>query len=93
MIILCRLIIAYPPYNIGKDFGNNSDKQPMDEYLKWTDKLLNERIKILKANGTMFVYGYSEILPLILFRIPMNINRRWIIWHYTNKKVASMNFW
>jgi site-specific DNA-methyltransferase (adenine-specific) len=23
----------------------------------------------------------------------MNINRRWIIWHYSNKNVASLNFW
>jgi site-specific DNA-methyltransferase (adenine-specific) len=28
-----------------------------------------------------------------LSRIPFNINRRWIVWHYTNKNVASLNFW
>ena len=27
------IIICDPPYNIGKDFGNNSDKQEMDAYL------------------------------------------------------------
>ena len=26
------VIICDPPYNIGKDFGNDSDKQKMDEY-------------------------------------------------------------
>jgi site-specific DNA-methyltransferase (adenine-specific) len=41
----------------------------------------------------MFIYGFSEILALILSRIPNEINRRWIIWHYTNKNVASLNFW
>ncbi len=88
-----QIIIADPPYNIGKDFGNDSDKQPMDEYLKWTDKWITECIRILKPNGTMFIYGFSEILALILSRIPFHIQRRWIIWHYTNKNVASMNFW
>lgn len=33
-----QIIIADPPYNIGKDFGNDSDKQPMEEYLKWSEK-------------------------------------------------------
>ena len=90
---LAQIIIADPPYNIGKDFGNNSDKQSLDEYLQWCDIWINECLRILKNNGTMFIYGFSENLALILSRIPMNINRRWIIWHYTNKNVASLNFW
>ena len=88
-----QIVIADPPYNIGKDFGNKSDKQSMDDYLSWTDKWVAECLRVLKPNGTMFIYGFSETLALILARIPMNINRRWIIWHYTNKNVASLNFW
>ena len=88
-----QIIIADPPYNIGKDFGNNSDKQTMDEYLKWSEKWIHECLRVLKPNGTMFIYGFSEILALILSKMPHNINRRWIIWHYTNKNVASLNFW
>lgn len=88
-----QIIIADPPYNIGKDFGNDSDKQPMDEYLKWSDKWIKECLRILKPNGTMFIYGFSEILALILSKVPYDINRRWIIWHYTNKNVPSLNFW
>jgi site-specific DNA-methyltransferase (adenine-specific) len=88
-----QIVIADPPYNIGKDFGNASDKQPMDEYLEWCDKWITECLRILKPNGTMFVYGFSEILALILSRVSHKINRRWIIWHYTNKNVASLHFW
>lgn len=88
-----QIIIADPPYNIGKDFGNESDKQPIDEYLKWCEEWIKECLRILKPNGTMFIYGFSEILALILSKIPYDINRRWIIWHYTNKNVASLNFW
>ena len=88
-----QIIIADPPYNIGKDFGNDSDKQPMDEYLKWCDAWIHECLRILKPNGTMFIYGFSEILALITARIPYHIHRRWILWHYTNKNVASLNFW
>ena len=88
-----QIIIADPPYNIGKDFGNDSDRQPMEEYLKWSEKWIKECLRILKPNGTMFIYGFSEILALILSKVPHEINRRWIIWHYTNKNVASLNFW
>jgi len=88
-----QIIIADPPYNIGKDFGNDSDKQPMDEYLAWCDEWIRECVRILKPNGTMFIYGFSEILALILSRVPHDVNRRWVVWHYTNKNVPSLNFW
>jgi site-specific DNA-methyltransferase (adenine-specific) len=88
-----QIILADPPYNIGKDFGNDSDKMPMDKYLEWCDKWIAECLRVLKPNGTMFIYGFSEILALILARIPHTVQRRWIVWHYTNKNVASLNFW
>ena len=85
------IIICDPPYNIGKDFGNNSDKQDMDTYLKWCDEWISECIRIVKPNGTLYIYGFSEILAFI--RVRININVRWIIWHYTNKVTPSLNFW
>jgi DNA modification methylase len=88
-----QIVLVDPPYNIGKDFGNESDRQPIDNYLKWCDTWISECLRILKPNGTMFIYGFSEMLALILARIPLSVNRRWLIWHYTNKNVASMNFW
>jgi site-specific DNA-methyltransferase (adenine-specific) len=88
-----QIIIADPPYNIGKDFGNDSDKQPMDDYLIWCEQWIKECLRILKPNGTMFIYGFSEILALILSRVPYHIHRRWMVWHYTNKNVPSLHFW
>lgn len=85
------IIICDPPYNIGKDFGNNSDKQKMEDYLIWCDLWINECIRILKPSGTLYIYGFSEILAFI--RVRININVRWIVWHYTNKVVPSSHFW
>ena len=31
----CDVIIIDPPYNIGKDFGNNIDKREIGEYVAW----------------------------------------------------------
>ena len=85
------IVICDPPYNIGKDFGNNSDRQKMDDYLVWCDEWIAECIRILKPAGTLYIYGFSEILAFI--RVRININVRWIIWHYTNKVTPSLNFW
>jgi site-specific DNA-methyltransferase (adenine-specific) len=85
------IVICDPPYNIGKDFGNNSDKQEMSEYLLWCDQWIKECIRILKDDGTLFIYGFSEILAFIRVRITINV--RWIVWHYTNKVTPSLNFW
>ncbi|MCX6765770.1 MAG: transcriptional repressor LexA [Candidatus Moranbacteria bacterium] len=87
----CDIIIIDPPYNIGKDFGNNIDKRELSEYIEWSKKWINESIRVMKSTGTMFIYGFSEILAYLSVEIP--INKRWLIWHYTNKNVASLNFW
>jgi len=87
----CDVIVIDPPYNIGKDFGNNGDKRELNEYVEWCKSWINEAIRIMKPTGTMFIYGFSEILAHLSIEIP--INKRWLIWHYTNKNVASLNFW
>ena len=85
------IIICDPPYNIGKDFGNDSDKQYMTTYLEWCDEWIAECLRILKPHGTMYIYGFSETLAFVRTRITCNV--RWLIWHYTNKVVPSLNFW
>ena len=85
------IIICDPPYNIGKDFGNNSWNVDNDEYLLWCDQWIEQCIRILKPTGTLYIYGFSEILAFIRVRIKINV--RWIVWHYTNKVTPSLNFW
>jgi site-specific DNA-methyltransferase (adenine-specific) len=88
---LYDIIIIDPPYNIGKDFGNNTDKRELQEYIQWSREWLDESVRLLKPGGTMFVYGFSEILAYL--SVELSLPKRWLIWHYTNKNVASLNFW
>ena len=44
------IVIADPPYNIGKDFGNDSDKQSMDAYLLFCDEWMKEAFRILSKD-------------------------------------------
>lgn len=101
------IIIADPPYNIGKNFGAKNDKQNMKHYLNWCKKWIQQCLRILKPDGTMYIYGFSEILAYIHTMIldPFHIHEqseneqsdpvhvRWIAWHYTNKTVPSLHFW
>jgi len=87
-----NIILADPPYNIGKDFGNNKDNLPLEEYVRWSKEWITEALRILKPSGTLFIYGFSEILAHISTQLPLD-NQRWLIWHYTNKNVPTLNFW
>lgn len=86
------IIIADPPYNIKKDFGNNSDNMTLSDYIEWSKKWINEALRVLKPTGTMYIYGFSETLAHLSTNIDIN-KQRWLIWHYTNKNIPSLNFW
>lgn len=88
-----QIIICDPPYNIGKDFGNNKYKMNNKEYLHWCSTWIMQCLRILKPNGTMFIYGLSETLSQIVGILPEDINKKWLIWHYTNKTIPTLNFW
>lgn len=80
------LVIADPPYNVGKDYGNQSDRQDFDEYIQFTKEWLTECHRILKPTGTIYVFigfRYISYLYQILERdLKMNFVN-WISWHYT----------
>ena len=42
------LIVADPPYCLGKDYGNDSDKMSPEAYLEWTYKWIDIYIPKLK---------------------------------------------
>lgn len=87
----CQIIIADPPYfkAVKEEWDNQWGS--LDEYLEWSDKWIKECIRVLKPKGTMYIYGFSETLAYIFVRIP--IHKKWLVWHYTNKSVPSLNFW
>lgn len=86
------IIIADPPYNIKKDFGEYKDNLSLEDYLSWCDKWITESLRVLKPQGTLYVYGFSEVLASIFANTQCNF-KKWIIWHYANKNVASSQFW
>ncbi|HIF61802.1 MAG TPA: hypothetical protein EYQ38_02455 [Candidatus Pelagibacter sp.] len=86
------VVIADPPYNIGKDFGNNNDNMYIDEYVSWSKKWISECFRHLSPNGLIYIYGFHEILARISVKFPID-EQRWLAWHYTNKIIPSSKFW
>lgn len=86
------VVIADPPYNIGKDFGNNQDAMPLAEYVRWSEAWIRQCRRLLAPGGVLYVYGFPEILAHVAARYAPE-RQRWLQWHYTNKAVPSGKFW
>ena len=86
------LVIADPPYNIGKNFGNNSDNRTLLEYIAWSNAWIKKCLNLLKEDGLIYIYGFPEILAHVSINFSLE-NQKWLVWHYTNKTVPSLKFW
>lgn len=85
------LIFADPPYNLGKDFGNNSDNwSDRKEYLNWCYSWIDECFRILKPDGTFYLMNSTQNIPYISVYLQENyyvLND--IIWAYDSSGVQS----
>ncbi len=80
------LIIADPPYNLDKDFGVWNEALKKGEWLEWSKTWLNACKRVLKPEGSIFVYGIHHHLCWLqchLYDIGLDY-RRQIIWNYEN---------
>jgi len=80
------LIIADPPYNLNKDYGNQSDNRSFDEYIEFTKDWTKEAKRVLKPTGTIYIFmGFrfiSYLYQILEKDNELNFNN-WICWYYT----------
>ena len=89
------LIIADPPYNLGKDYGNNNDAKDFDEYLTFSRAWLGEAARVLTNTGTIYVFmgvRFISYLNNILDRDLGLVFNSWICWHYTQGMGKTKGF-
>jgi site-specific DNA-methyltransferase (adenine-specific) len=80
------LVVADPPYNLGKDYGNNHDNKSFDEYMNFSRNWIKEIHRILKSTGTIYIFmgvRFISYLYMLLEREYNFIFNNWITWHYT----------
>lgn len=86
-----NLIFADPPYNIGKNFGNNIDKwNEVDEYIEWCKLWIDECFRILKDDGVMYFMTATQYMPFLDVYVSKKYNvLSRIVWTYDSSGVQS----
>jgi len=80
------LILTDPPYNLKKDFGNDSDNLPLPDFLKITGKRINTCKDLLSSYGSIVWFGihnYIGFIQVIMYNASLHY-RRMNIWRYEN---------
>lgn len=80
------LIVADPPYNLGKDYGKTKDNLEKKEYLEFSKEWLSECNRLLKPNGTIYIFMGIRYISYIYQILEDDLGldfQNWIVWHYT----------
>ena len=80
------LIISDPPYNLGKDYGNNHDLKGFAEYLDFSGMWLSEAHRVLKPTGSIYVFMGVRFISYLYDIMDRDLGmffNSWISWHYT----------
>ena len=88
------LLFADPPYNLSKNFGENSFKQTsLDEYENWLDSWLKDCVRLLKPTASVYICGDWRSSSAIE-RIGMNyfVLRNRITWEREKGRGAKANW-
>ncbi|GAB2881882.1 site-specific DNA-methyltransferase [Paraburkholderia jirisanensis] len=82
------LILADPPYGLGKDYGNDSDMRSGDDFLGWTREWLELAIPKLKPSGSLYIFCTWQYAPEIFVFLKSRLTMvNEIIW---DRRVPSM---
>jgi site-specific DNA-methyltransferase (adenine-specific) len=82
------LIVTDPPYGLGKDYGNDSDKLDADAYLLWMEQWIDLALPKLASTGSLYIcltWRYAPEIFVMLKRRMTMLNE--IIW---DRRVPSM---
>lgn len=85
------LIFADPPYNLGKDFGNDSDKwDSAAEYVEWCKAWIDECMRVLKDSGTAYLMSATQYMPYLDIYVSEKYHVLCrIVWAYDSSGVQS----
>ena len=74
-------VFADPPFNLGKEYGENcKDLRSDEDYLKWCKAWIAECVRIIKPGGAFFLYNLPKWnIPLGAYLTELGMDfRHWI---------------
>jgi site-specific DNA-methyltransferase (adenine-specific) len=90
-----NLLIADPPYNLGKDYGNSRDMKAWHEYEDFTREWLSVAVPLLDEHGSLYVFMgvrfISKLFAILEDELKLMFNG-WITWHYTQGMGRKVGF-
>lgn len=89
------LLIADPPYNLGKNYGNNQDLRARHEYEEFTAQWLAQAVRLLKPTGSLYVFMGVRFISHLFRMLEDDLGlvfNGWITWHYTQGMGRKQGF-
>ena len=85
-----QVVFADPPFNLNKKYASYKDDLPLGEYLDWTKAWITEACRVLKDDGSFFLYN----IPRLLIHSTDILNefavfRHWISWNSNGKPLGK----
>ena len=80
------LIVTDPPYNLSKNYGESKDNLTFENYINFSFKWLSEAKRVLKPNGTIYVFMGMQFISYIYKILDCDLKLKfnsWITWFYT----------
>ena len=85
-----NLIIADVPYNIGKKYGVYIDSISSKTYKELLKEWIKEFSRILKPNGTLFIFTGKQYYPYYYIAIEESLYiQNQIVWNYDSSSVQT----
>lgn len=85
-----QMIFADPPFNLNKKYTSYRDNLPFEEYIQWTETWLNEAYRILKSDGSLFVYNIPKLLTYTSSILNQFAEfRHWIAWNSNGQPLGK----
>lgn len=80
------LILTDPPYNLNKDFGNDSDRLALSDFLAVNRERIDKCARLLTPEGSLVwfaIHHYVGYLQVMMYEAELKY-RRMNIWRYEN---------
>jgi site-specific DNA-methyltransferase (adenine-specific) len=79
------LVLTDPPYNVGFDYGNDSDKQEQSAYLTWLDEIVGQVSRTMKQGSSLVCNIGIKHLPDTLPVLAKHLTYQWTFaWYKPN---------
>jgi len=74
------LVVTSPPYNLGINYGEYSDRQDRRSYLSWCTEWAGQIRRVLKSNGSFFLnIGAAPSNPMLPHEIVMTLREFFVL--------------